>query len=656
MKFRASSAQFLTWVSLLTLLSTARPSSSSSSLLTCEPQDQQHLINPSRRVHFLRAMSSINELITDHNLCIDSSYTDVSPPIYAFLQCREDLSAVDCRRCFNESKSELEKTCLATGSSSGRIHKDGCFLRFDNRDFLEESVDSRFDRAQCDEPVSGLGEFWRDLDEAFVNVTLKAVKNGGFGAATVARDRGGDSNSPVVVYALAQCWQTLDEKSCRDCLVNARSSLRACEGHEARAFFTGCFLKYSTHRFFDDDAERKAYDDQRSFIKSSFFPDLSDWDVVKLAIAVISLSLLASLGAFISYRRFSRKRKGTYLLFLHIHWSLKFCRTVSDSCILFCLAQIPSCSNFKYEVLEKATESFHESMKLGQGGAGSVYKGILPDGRTVAVKKLFFNTREWADQFFNEVNLISGVQHKNLVRLLGCSIEGPKSLLIYEYVHNRSLDQILFMKNTVHILSWKQRFNIILGISEGLEYLHRGSEVKIIHRDIKTSNILIDQNLNPKIADFGLARSMGTDKTQTNTGIAGTLGYLAPEYLIKGQLTEKADVYAFGVLIIEIATGKKNNAFTQGTSSVLYSVWEHFKANTLKQSVDFRLKGKFTEEEAMKVLEMGLLCVQSSVELRPSMSEIVYMLKNKDCTFDRPKQPPFLSASVLMPDDEETRL
>ena len=114
--------------------------------------------------------------------------------------------------------------------------------------------------------------------------------------------------------------------------------------------------------------------------------------------------------------------------------------------ISFGLAQIPSCSNFKYEVLEKATESFHDSVKLGQGGAGSVYKGILPDGRVVAVKKLFFNTREWADQFFNEVNLISGVQHKNLVRLLGCSIEGPKSLLVYEYVQNRSLDQILFSK------------------------------------------------------------------------------------------------------------------------------------------------------------------------------------------------------------------
>ncbi|CDY26700.1 BnaA06g13220D [Brassica napus] len=602
MQLYVSTAHFLTWVSFIVLLTTV----ASKPLLFCQPQHQQ-VVNPRRHVDFLRAMTSVDELITKHKLYVESSFTDVSPPIYVLLQCRQDLSASHCRRCFNDSKLKLEETC--SSSNSGRVHGDNCFLRFDNRDFSEDFVDPRFDRTKCKRTGPVVDKFWIDLDEAFVNATLKAVKKGGFGAASVSPAGG----SPGV-YALAQCWQRLDGNSCRDCLVNARSSLRACQSHEARAFFTGCYLKYSTLKFFDDAAVLKLDDDERSFINSSYLPDLSDQDVMKLAVAAFSLSILTSLGAFISYKRFSRKRK----------------------------AQIPSCSNFKYEVLEKATESFHDSMKLGQGGA------------VVAVKKLFFNTREWADQFFNEVNLISRVEHKNLVRLLGCSIEGPKSLLVYEYVQNRSLDQILFMKNTVHILSWKQRFTIIIGISEGLEYLHRGSEVKIIHRDIKTSNILLDQNLSPKIADFGLARSLGTDKTQTNTGIAGTLGYLAPEYLIKGQLTEKADVYAYGVLIIEIATGKKNNAFSQGTSSVLHSVWEHFKADTLKSSVDPRLKGMFTEEDALKVLEIGLLCVQSSVELRPSMSEIVYMLKNNDCKFDSPRQPPFLSASVLMA-DEETR-
>lgn len=248
MQFCASIAQFLAWVSFLVLLATVGSSSSSKSLLNCQPLDQ-HLVSPSRHVDFLRAMSSVNDFINDDKLWVHSSFTDVSPPIFVFLQCREDLSVSDCRRCFNESKMELESKC---SGSSGRIHSDGCFLRFDDRDFSEEFVDSRFDRTKCEETESGFGAFWKYLDEALVNVTLKAVKNGGFGAASVTRAE--------AVYALAQCWQTLDENSCRECLVNARSSLRACDGHEARAFFTGCYLKYSTHKFFDDAAERKPDD------------------------------------------------------------------------------------------------------------------------------------------------------------------------------------------------------------------------------------------------------------------------------------------------------------------------------------------------------------------------------------------------------------
>lgn len=262
MQFCTSISQFLSWVSFFVLLATLCSSSSSSkSLLTCQPQEQQ-TVNPRRHLDFLRAMSSVNELITEHKLWVDSSFTDVSPPIYVFLQCREDLSVSDCRHCFNESKSKLERTCLSSGSNSnfGRIHSDACFLRFDNRDFSEEFVDSRFDRAKCKEGGSEIGEFWKDLDEAFVNVTLKAVKNGGFGAASVTSAGG----NPVV-YALAQCWQTLDENSCRECLVNARSSLRFCDGHEARAFFTGCYLMYSTHKFFDDSAEHKPDDGMGTF-------------------------------------------------------------------------------------------------------------------------------------------------------------------------------------------------------------------------------------------------------------------------------------------------------------------------------------------------------------------------------------------------------
>lgn len=542
------------------------------------------------------------------------------PPfnVFGFGQCYKGFNENDCRLCFDTSKEELKRCIPAT---SGRVHLDRCFLRFDNYSFYNEGVDANYDHVTCGSPASAsydtymYQDFQSKLDKVIMNVTKMALKNDGYGATEV---KGG----VVTVYALAQCWKTINKNSCKQCLLNAGLGLRKCApGAEGRAMFSGCYMRYSTNRFFNQDAKTK--DDQ----------GLDHWVIIAMALAAFAFTVLAAIGAFIGYKRLSNKKEG-----------------------LGGLNDIPATGNntslnFKYEILEKATDSFDELRKLGQGGAGSVFKGILPNGKTVAVKRLFFNTRQWVDQFFNEVNLISGVQHKNLVRLLGCSIEGPESLLVYEYVPNRSLDQILFVKNTVNILSWSQRFNIICGIAEGLAYLHGGSGVKIIHRDIKTSNILLDENLTPKIADFGLARCVASDKSHVSTAIAGTLGYMAPEYLVRGQLTEKADVYAFGVLVLEIATGRKNSVFSEGSSSILYSVWKQHKADSITQSIDSGLRGRFEEREASSVLLVGLLCTQASVALRPSMSEVVQMLTNTNCVIPSPKQPPFLNASVLSPKD-----
>ncbi|KAK7330506.1 hypothetical protein VNO77_24701 [Canavalia gladiata] len=231
-------------------------------------------------------------------------------------------------------------------------------------------------------------------------------------------------------------------------------------------------------------------------------------------------------------------------------------------------------------------------------------------------------------------------------------IEGPESLLVYEYVPDKSLDQILFGKNSsANALTWEQRFQIICGIAEGLSYLHGGSGTKIIHRDIKSSNILVDGNLNPKIAEFRLSICVAENKSHLSTADAWTLGYMAPEYLKKGQITEKADVYAFGVLVIEIVCGKKNNDYIPGSNSLLHSVWKNYKANNITESVDPALHGKFKVEEASNALQAGLLCTQSSVTLRPSMSEVVQMLTKKDSVIPSPKQQPFLNSNVLNPGD-----
>ncbi|EEF51974.1 BRASSINOSTEROID INSENSITIVE 1-associated receptor kinase 1 precursor, putative [Ricinus communis] len=541
----------------------------------------------------------------------DASVTFPAPEVYALAQCHGDLSSLDCKLCFSQGRVKLPR-CLP--KSAARIYLDGCFIRYDNYSFFHESINPDYDSVNCSQPTGVLVdnslhmEFKKKVAEVIKNVTEKALENGTF--ATVEAKAGA-----IPAYALAQCWNSLTYAECRDCLVMAGSPLRQCApGGGGQALYTGCYMRYSTERFFNTSSESNDEDDSDAGI------------IGAIALAAVAFIVLASFGAFIGYERLSKRKKD------------------QDN-----LRRFPETSNmnFKYEVLEKATNFFNDETKLGQGGAGSVYKGSLPDGRTVAVKRLVYNTRQWVDQFFNEVNLISGIRHANLVKLLGCSIEGPESLLVYEYVPNRSLDQILFVKSTIHILSWQQRYHIILGTAEGLAYLHGGCGVKIIHRDIKTSNILLDEKLIPKIADFGLARCFAADNTHITTGIAGTLGYMAPEYLIRGQLTEKADVYSFGVLVLEIASGKKNSVYSQGSGSILHNVWKHYKARTLAEAIDPALKDEHPGKDAENVLQIGLLCTQASASLRPSMTEVVEMLTNKECEIPTPMQPPFLNASVL---------
>lgn len=449
-------------------------------------------------------------------------------------------------------------------------------------------------------------EFVKTVGFVIEQVTRAAVANGGFGLA----DRKG-------VYALAQCWNSVGSHGCTECLEKAGKAVKGCAPRrEGRGLNAGCYLRYSTEKFYNNRGEAEKGSGQTGVIVAS----------VLSAAAFLMLFLFA---AFAGYGRLLKIKKE--------------CSNLGQISTSISRTGL----NFKYETLEKATDYFNPSRKIGQGGAGSVYKGTLPNGKTVAVKRLIFNTSHWVEEFFNEVNLISGIQHKNLVQLLGCSIEGPESLLVYEYVPNRGLDQFIFDKNKVKILSWEQRFDIIVGTAEGLAYLHGGAQVRIIHRDIKGSNVLLDENLTPKIADFGLARCLAADETHLSTGIAGTLGYMAPEYLVRGQLTEKADVFSFGVLVLEIVCGRRNNAFIEDRGSLLQTVWNLYRTGKLAEAVDPFLREKFPAKEASHVLQIGLLCTQASVALRPSMDEIVQMLTNRDCEIPIPTKPPFLSANVL---------
>ncbi|CAK9250073.1 unnamed protein product [Sphagnum jensenii] len=290
---------------------------------------------------------------------------------------------------------------------------------------------------------------------------------------------------------------------------------------------------------------------------------------------------------------------------------------------------------FSYSELRAATKDFHPDMKLGQGSYGVVYKGIFPNKNEVAVKQLFNESQQSIDEFLNEIVLITGVKHRNLVKLKGCCITtSKKRLLVYEYVENNDLEEALFGKRK-HMLNWPARLDICLGVARGLFYLHEIAQPRIIHRDIKASNILLDKGLQARIADFGLALLFPENQTHITTmHIAGTKGYLAPEYATRGQLTEKVDVYSFGVLVLEVMSGRKNIDPNLPPHDIylLDIAWRlaRRKGNSIMNLVDCTLELNFEEmKEALRVVKIALLCLQQEPENRPTMARVVAMLQGE---------------------------
>ncbi|KAK7319581.1 hypothetical protein RJT34_04304 [Clitoria ternatea] len=299
---------------------------------------------------------------------------------------------------------------------------------------------------------------------------------------------------------------------------------------------------------------------------------------------------------------------------------------------------------FDLSSIAAATDNFSTANKLGQGGFGSVYKGLLSNGTTIAVKRLSKYSGQGIEEFKNEVVLISKLQHRNLVKILGCCIQGEEKMLIYEYLPNKSLDSFIFDESKKSQLDWSKRFNIICGISRGMLYLHQDSRLRIIHRDLKASNVLLDSALNPKIADFGMARIFGGDQVEANTNrVVGTYGYMSPEYAMEGQFSIKSDVYSFGVLLLEIVTGRKNSGQYEDITStnLVGHIWELWREGKTMEIVDQSLGESRCDLEIQRCIQIGLLCAQDYAADRPSMSGVVSML-GSDSTLPTPKQPAFI--------------
>ncbi|GFZ00062.1 cysteine-rich RLK (RECEPTOR-like protein kinase) 3 [Actinidia rufa] len=521
-------------------LSLSDPRATQAALVCCtnstvSPLDRQPFV-----ANFLAARGSVASLVSSQRYggTVNGSGNTT---IYAFGECMRDLSRRDCDLCFAQIKIQIIR-CLPFQRMvrGGRLFFDGCYMRYDQYNFFNESLSDE-DRSVC-----GSGDFDGDktlfrknVMKLVRNLSDQGAKNDGFFVGSLNRRN-------LSVYGLAQCWEFVNESDCRACLADSVWRIRSCvPKEEGRVLNAGCYVRYSTHKFYynhsvTDEAAPENGDRRHLAV------------ILGAASASITFVLLVAAISFFMRKKLVKKRRerkqlGALLL------------TVNKSKL-----------NFSYETLERATNYFHHSNKLGQGGSGSVYKGILQNGEAVAVKRLFYNTTQWVDHFFNEVNLISEIHHKNLVKLLGCSITGPESLLVYEFIPNQSLNDHLFGgRNNAQLLSWEARYKIIL-------YWGRPRAWPIFTRN-------------------------------------------------------------------QIVSGKKNNSFSQNSHSILQMVWTLYGMGKLCEAVDSTLEGKFPEEAANILLQIGLLCVQASAELRPSMSVVVKMLKGNH-EISQPTQPPFINS------------
>ncbi|XP_057764691.1 G-type lectin S-receptor-like serine/threonine-protein kinase At1g11330 [Salvia miltiorrhiza] len=366
--------------------------------------------------------------------------------------------------------------------------------------------------------------------------------------------------------------------------------------------------------------------------------------IIPVAVGFVCISTMIFIAWWLMVKKKGDKAKDTSILEAgHMFTTDSTAMVLRNESKEVNIGELPK---FTFEMLANATNQFHEDNLLGRGGFGPVYKGVLANGKDIAVKRLSTDSGQGVHEFMNEVIVISKLQHRNLVKLLGGCVDKEEKILIYEYMPNKSLDACIFgpTNPTKKLLDWKMRYNIIEGIGRGILYLHRDSRLRIIHRDLKPSNVLLDQDWNPKISDFGMARIFGGNEDHGSTArVVGTYGYMAPEYAMEGRFSEKSDVYSFGVLILEIIKGKKNTHYfnDEWSLSLIGFAWKMWSEGNGLSFLEESIVSRESEEEMIRCIQIGLLCVQESPNNRPTIQIALSMLSREIVELPVPKQPVF---------------
>ncbi|KAH1226320.1 Cysteine-rich receptor-like protein kinase 2 [Glycine max] len=570
------------------------------------------------RSFFANVNDSISELrgeISNQSLhfgTFKKSRGDVNT--YTMFQCRNYLSKNDCLACFNNASIQIRDICkIANGA---RVIYNDCFLRYESERFYQQTNELG-GGVTCGNISSNATNLKVVGQQVLNDLQLATPKTKGFYAATKTKVDGDRA-----IYAIAQCVESATQTKCLDCMQVGFNNLQSClPNTDGTAYDAGCFMRYSMTPLFADNQTI----DIRPYLKEG--GSSKKWAIIGGVVGGVVL----------------------LLLLFALQWSRKT-KKVHRGDILGA-TELKGPVNYKFKDLKVATKNFSAENKLGEGGFGAVYKGTLKNGKIVAIKKLVLGkSSKMEDDFESEVKLISNVHHRNLVRLLGCCTKGQERILVYEYMANSSLDKFLFGDKGV--LNWKQRYDIILGTARGLAYLHEEFHVSIIHRDIKTANILLDDDLQPKIADFGLARLLPRDRSHLSTKFAGTLGYTAPEYAMQGQLSEKADTYSYGIVVLEIISGQKSTDVKideEGREYLLQRAWKLYERGMQLSLVDKEIDpNEYDAEEMKKIIEIALLCTQATAAMRPTMSELIVLLKSKSLVEHlRPTMPVFVETNMM---------
>ncbi|KAK8471858.1 hypothetical protein PHAVU_002G049500 [Phaseolus vulgaris] len=556
--------------------------------------------------------------------------TSSSDRVYGLFMCRGDVPSTLCHQCVLNATRRLRSDCSL--AKQAVIWYDECTVRYSNISFFS-TVATRPRVGLLNTGNISNPEAFMTLLFSTINTTADEAANFHMGVKKYATNQANFSGFQTL-YCLAQCTPDLSPGDCRNCLSGVIGDLPwCCQGKQGgRVLYPSCNVRYELYPFYRATATPSPSPSPSPPLlppptsgNSRGGGGISAGTIVAIVVPISVAVLLFIVGICFLSRRARKKA------------SAKEGKNVDDITTLESL-------QFGFGTIEAATNNFSADNKLGEGGFGEVFKGTLPSGQVIAVKRLSKSSGQGGEEFKNEVVVVAKLQHRNLVRLLGFCLQGEEKILVYEYVPNKSLDYTLFDPEKQSELDWRRRYKIIQGTARGTQYLHEDSRLRIIHRDLKASNILLDGDMNPKISDFGMARIFGVDQTQGNTDrIVGTYGYMAPEYAMHGEFSVKSDVYSFGVLLMEIISGKKNSSFyqTDGAEDLLSYAWLLWKDGTPLELMDPILRESYNQNEIIRSIHIGLLCVQEDPEDRPTMATIVLMLDSNTVTLPTPKRPAF---------------